>query len=40
MRASNLSVMSKKSKASDLLKMDKSEMKNMMGALIKSKREL
>ncbi len=40
MRASNISTMSKKSKASDLIKMNKSEMKNIMGVLIKSKREL
>jgi|JI10StandDraft_1071094.scaffolds.fasta_scaffold859893_1 hypothetical protein len=38
MKASNLSVLSKRSKASDFLKMDKSQMKVMMGALIKSKK--
>ena len=40
MKASNLSVLSKRSTASDFLKMDKSQMKVMMGALIKSKKQI
>lgn len=40
MRASNISGISRKSKPADYLYMDKSQMKVMMGALIKSKREM
>jgi hypothetical protein len=38
MRASNISTLSKKSKQMDYMKLDKPQMKIMMGALIKSKR--
>jgi hypothetical protein len=40
MRASNISSISKRSKPGDFLYMDKNQMKIMMGAVIKSKREL
>ncbi len=40
MRASNLSMMSKKSKTSDFLKMDKSQMKVAMKALITTKKQM
>jgi hypothetical protein len=38
MRASNISAVSKRSKQPEYMKLDKSQMKVIMGALLKSKR--
>ena len=40
MKASNVSTFSRKSQANEYSKMDKSQMKILMGALLKSKKEL
>lgn len=38
MRASNISAVSKRNKQSDYMKLDKSQMKALMGVLVRSKR--